>query len=157
MVELLAHNSFCSTRILVYLCLHINDDDIVLLKCEMLWAKKREVLGFHWIEQNTWRASNTGQLMSTSNSSSVWIEQRLRYIARSYYIWFTIQDLWVKKRDLHHIFVFFDDIGSNDQMLNLAGSFVNFCDSCITIMPFGGHLRNVSHSTANWNLKNKRG
>ena len=41
------------------------------------------------------------------------------------------------------------DIPCYDQPLNLAGSFINFCYSCISIIPLTRHVSYVAHSSKN--------
>jgi hypothetical protein len=52
------------------------------------------------------------------------------------------------RSSLHLSLVFLDDIGRNDKVLNLAGSFVYLCDSGVAVMTLSGHFCDVSHSTA---------
>merc|ERR1719232_523882 len=43
------------------------------------------------------------------------------------------------------------DIPRYDQPLNLASSFINFCYSCISIIPLTRHVSYVAHSSKNLN------
>lgn len=42
--------------------------------------------------------------------------------------------------------VLFQQLAGDDQPLNLAGPFVDFGDAGVAVVPFGGHVRHVTHA-----------